>query len=173
LPAQDGISGRHVDSRTPYQGYALNGIDGKGRVGIPAGLRAAVEANGGGERTLFVSKHASDPCLVGYDRIWANLLKGQLKSDEQLDRSEGRSFDRLNQHRRAFTMVDEVGFDGSGRFIIPGFLRARAQLDDCALFFGVGDQFEIWSPRVLIDTPHVDAELKDVAQWLLDQRGAA
>jgi MraZ protein len=161
-----------VDSRIPYQGYALNGIDGKGRVGIPAGLRAAVEANGGGERTLFVSKHKTDPCLVCHDRAWANLLASELKADEQQDRSEGRSFDRPNAQRRTFTLVDEVGFDGSGRFVIPGFLKSRAELDDCALFFGVGQQFEIWSPRVLIQTPHVDAELKDVAQWLLDQRGA-
>lgn len=162
-----------MDSRKPYTGYALNGIDGKGRVGIPAGLRATVEANGDGERTLFVARHPSDPCLVGYDRQWSNLLKTQLTTDEHLDRGEGRVFDRLNKSRRAYTMVDEVGFDGSGRFIIPGFLRQSAKLADCALFFGVGDQFEIWSPTVLLETPQVDAELKEVAQWLLDQRTAA
>jgi MraZ protein len=162
-----------VDNRIPYQGYALNGIDGKGRVAIPAALRAAVEANGGGERILYVAKHKSDPCLVGYDRNWASLINGDLKEDEQLDRSEGRNIDRPNARRRAFAMVDPVGYDGSGRFILPGFLKARAALDDCALFFGVGDQFEIWSPQVLLRTPQVDAELKEVAQWLLDQRASA
>lgn len=162
-----------MDDRKPYIGYSLNGIDGKGRVGIPSGLRATVETNGGGERTLFVASHPSDPCLIAYDRQWSNLLKAQLTSDEQLDRGQGRSVDRSNTRRRAYSLVDEVGFDGSGRFIIPGFTRQSAQLDDCALFLGVGDQFEIWNPAVLLATPDVDAEVKKVTQWLLDQRAAA
>ena len=166
-------TGKRVENRRPYTGYALNGIDGKGRVGIPAGLRATVEANGDGERMLFVAKHASDPCLVGYDRQRSNLIKAQLTADEQLDRGEGKAFDRLNRSRRAYATVDEVGFDGSGRFIIPGYLRQSAKLTDCALFFGVGDQFEIWSPAVLLETPQVDPELKELAQWLLDQRAVA
>jgi MraZ protein len=159
-----------VENRLPYQGYALNGIDGKSRVGIPARLRIVLEANGGDDRTLCVAKHKSDPCLVGYDRNWSNHINNDLKEDEQIDRSEGRGFDRLNARRLAHGVVDEVGYDGSGRFIIPGYLKSRAELDDCALFLGVGNQFEIWNPHVLLRTPHVDAELKDVAQWLLDQK---
>ena len=157
--------------RALFTGHALNAIDAKGRVAIPAGLRQTIEANGDG-RNLVVAKHEIDACLTGYDRGWARLLHDRLTRAEDRAIDAGREFDRHNPNRRAFALVEDVPFDSSGRFILPAMLRERAGLDDWALFLGAGDTFEIWNPKQLIDAPHIDEEIRDVARWLMKARAA-
>jgi MraZ protein len=161
-----------VSDRELFRGHALNAIDGKGRVAIPAFLRSAVEKNGDG-RVLIVAKHPVDPCLIGYDRGWSRLLHDRLEREEARERDAGREFDYHNSNRRAFGLVEEVPFDASGRFILPAFLRQKAALDDAGFFFGTGNTFEIWSPRCLFDAPTVDSEIKEVARFLMAGRGMA
>ena len=166
------MAGYRVSERALFTGHALNAIDAKGRVAISATLRQAVEANGDG-RNLIIAKHETDDCLVGYDRGWSALLHARLNRQEDRAEDAGRDYSRHNPNRRAFGLVEDLPFDASGRFILPPMLRGRARLDDLALFIGTGDTFEIWNPRVLIEAPQVDAEIKDATRWLLESRGAA
>jgi MraZ protein len=161
-----------VSERGLFRGHALNAIDAKGRVAIPAFLRAVIEKNSDG-RVLIIGKHDYDPCLTGYDRGWSQLLHARLEREEERERAAGREFDYHNNNRRAFGLVEEVPYDSSGRFILPSFFRARAQLDDLGFFFGTGNAFEIWNPRILIETPGVDSEMKDIARFLIEERGGA
>jgi MraZ protein len=161
-----------VSERELFRGHALNAIDAKGRVAIPAFLRAAIEHNGDG-RFLIIAKHACDPCLSGYDRGWSELLKARIDLEEDRELAAGRDFDRNNRERRAFGLVEEVPYDASGRFILPAFFRKKAGLADLAFFFGTGNIFEIWNPRLLISTPGIDEEMKEIAQFLMEERGAA
>jgi MraZ protein len=161
-----------VSGRALFTGHALNAIDAKGRVAIPAGLRQSIEANGDG-RNLIIAKHETDACLIGYDRGWSQLLHARLNKSEDRAAEAGRDYDRHNSNRRAFGLVEDVPYDASGRFVLPPMLHDRAKLEDLALFLGTGDTFEIWNPRLLIDAPQMDEELKDVARWLLRSRGVA
>ena len=157
--------------RELFQGYAISGIDAKGRVAIPAALRGTIDANGDG-RIVTIALHEASPCLIGYDQGWAQFLREELRSDEASQRAAGGSFDRHNAKRRAFGPVEKVPYDTSGRFVFPGFLSHKAKLTDTAFFYGTGDTFEIWSPQVLLATPDVDGEMKEICEWLLIQRGA-
>jgi MraZ protein len=159
-----------VSERGLFRGHALNAIDAKGRVAIPAFLRATIEKNSDG-RMLIIAKHDCDPCLTGYDRGWSELLHARLEREEERERTAGREFDYHNKNRRAFGLVEEVPYDSSGRFILPSFFRKKAQLDDLAFFFGTANTFEIWNPRILIETPGVDVEMKEIANFLVDERG--
>lgn len=159
-----------MSGRALFTGHALNAIDAKGRVAVPAGLRQAVEANGDG-RNLIIAKHEADQCLIGYDRGWSTLLHERMNRTEARAEDAGRDYSRHNPNRRAFGLVEDVPFDASGRFILPPMLRARAKLDDLAFFLGTGDTFEIWNPRLVVDDPAVDEEIKDAVRWLLDARG--
>ncbi len=160
-----------MQQRGLFTGHALNAIDAKGRVAIPAGLRQIIEQNGEG-RFLFIGKHDCDPCLTGYDRGWSQHLREELRRDEAIKAATANADDRHNLKRRAFGLVEEVPYDSSGRFILPGFFKDKAQLDDLAFFFGTGDTFEIWNPRTLIDAPGLDAEVKEIVVYLMKQRGA-
>ena len=60
------------EQREIYQGYALQAIDRKGRVAIPAGHRDTLFLNTS-ERMLAIGDEAELPCMVAYDRPWARL----------------------------------------------------------------------------------------------------
>lgn len=155
-----------------FTGNGIGGIDGKGRVGIPAALRHALEKNGDG-RFLHIALHESDPCLVGYDSGWSQHLRGQLRDDEAAARAAGQCFDRANRNRLAFGATVELGYDASGRFILPGDMRAIAGLEANAFFLGTGDVFEIWNPQTLIATPGIDDRLKQLVAAQIRQREGA
>jgi MraZ protein len=160
-----------VSSRQLFKGHMLNAIDAKGRVSVPASLRATIEKNSEG-RLLTLAVHPQDPCLIGYDRGWSALLHDRLEREENRERDAGRPFDYHNSNRRAFGLAEEVPYDSSGRFILPSFLRKKAGLEDLALFVGTGNTFEIWNPRLLLDTPDIDDVTKEVAAFLLAERAA-
>lgn len=158
-----------VSDRELFSGYGLSPIDAKGRVAIPPDLRATIEANSA-ERILIVTQHDSDPCLIGYDRGWANLLAEEIVRDEALERTAGRVFDRSNTRRRAFSITERLPFDTSGRFVLNGFLREDMKFTSFAFFAGVGHVFEVWDPQTLLDAPDVDDRLKRACRWHLAQK---
>lgn len=161
-----------MTARGLYKGHTLNAIDAKGRVVIPAGIRQVIEQNGSG-RVLVIGKHVQDPCLIGYDSGWEAQLHTQRARRDELQFEKSGIEPGSNPNRRAFGMTEDVPFDPSGRFVLPGFYRSRGQLEDLAFFLGTGDMFEIWNPRVLIATPGIDEEIKEVAAYELQRRGAA
>src|SRR4028118_116261 len=55
-----------------FQGSALNAVDAKGRVSIPAFLRSVIERRGDA-RTIVLAKHEAFPCLSAYDPAYAAL----------------------------------------------------------------------------------------------------
>ncbi len=150
-------------------GYAITGIDAKGRVAIPACLRGTIEANGD-SRTITLARHPNAPCLIGYDRGWTLHIRAQIASEAAEGLGPTSVVERDNIKRKAYGMVEEVPFDASGRFILQGFLRHRAELEDLAFFYGFGDTFEIWSPKVLLETPEIDEDAKEFVRWELARR---
>jgi MraZ protein len=158
-----------VSDRELFSGYGLSPIDAKGRVAIPPDLRATIEVNSA-ERILIVTQHESDPCLIGYDRGWANLLAEEIARDDAIERSAGRGFDRHNTRRRAFSITERLPFDTSGRFVLNGFLREDMKLTNFAFFAGVGHVFEVWDPQTLLDATDVDDRLKRACRWHLAQK---
>src|SRR5437762_10227682 len=63
-----------------FQGSALNAVDAKGRVSIPAFLRGVIERRGDA-RTIVLAKHEAFPCLSAYDPAYA-ALKHAKRSEE-------------------------------------------------------------------------------------------
>ena len=164
---------RGLAGRAYFRGYALTQIDdAKGRVAIPAAMRAVIEENSQA-KFCVIAKHEEDPCLIGYDRNYSQILHDKLQLRDDEERAAGRGVSRHNINRAAFGLVEDVSFDSSGRFILPPFMRMKAKLTDLAFFLGVGDTFEIWNPHVLLETPTVAADTKEIVQYLLEQREAA
>ena len=61
-----------------FQGSALNAVDAKGRVSIPAFLRSVIERRGN-SRTIVLAKHEAFPCLSAYDPGYAALKHAKLE----------------------------------------------------------------------------------------------
>jgi MraZ protein len=108
-------------------------IDDKGRVTVPAKLRARLDAG------LVVTK-GIDPCLWLYPAdVWAELA--QEINTLPLTDPRAREF-----KRQAFGGASHSVPDRQGRVILPPYLREYADLDNQAVIIGLFDHCEIWNP---------------------------
>lgn len=150
----------------------MQAIDGKGRVAIPAPLRAVIERNSG-ERVVVLAIGDGDDCLIGYDGNWSDDLRADIRKAETRALDTGAEFDRKTPKRLGFGATEPVPFDISGRFILPPVFRKLGKLDDLAFFYATGDTFEIWNPHVLLAAPGIDEVTKMLVRFHLDERGTA
>ena len=137
----------------PFAGHALNAVDAKGRVSVPATLRSTVaqrlRASGVAEEkggTLMIAPHPKGDRLLAYDKPGISQLTEELReSVADLPAAERRDAHRELVRAEIGNMV-EVSYDGAGRMVLPPVLRELGGIDELAYFMGVGDHMEIWAP---------------------------
>ena len=155
-----------------YQGNALQGVDAKGRVAIPARFRDVIvrNAEAADASTIIVTKHPDLPCLRAYDASWSYLNHERI-DDREVAAEDAAPFQR--QKERSFGAVDTPVFDSAGRFFLHGLLKRKAAITDLAFFYGAGRTFNIWSPETLLKTVGDDeADAREWCEYLLETRGA-
>ena len=155
-----------------FQGSALNAVDAKGRVSIPAFLRGVIERRGDA-RTIVLAKHENFACLSAYDPAYAALKHAKL--ERLLEKEETSSDAQLDYQQRnlmAFAATEEVPYDSSGRIVLHPMMRRKGGLEDLALFLGAGETFQIWNPKLLLKDPRIPEDLKDITRFRLEERGA-
>ncbi|WP_448661163.1 division/cell wall cluster transcriptional repressor MraZ [Sphingomonas sp. CJ20] len=155
--------------RELFEGFALQAVDLKGRVAIPADLRAAVERNSD-IRQIVVGLHPIDACLSAHDLSWSKEKYDRLDRREQLAADRGEETD-ARAKRRAFGQVEKAQFDDSGRFVIPPFFRMKANIQKWAFFNGSGETFDIWAPEVLLKDENADPGLREICEFLCKTKG--
>jgi MraZ protein len=156
-----------------FQGSALNAVDAKGRVSIPAFLRSVIERRGE-TKTIVLAKHENFPCLSAYDPAYAALKHAKL--ERLLEKEETNHDAALEYQQRnlmAFAATEEVPYDSSGRILMPPMMRRKGQIEELALFLGTGETFQIWNPDLLLDDPRIPEDLKDIARFRLEERRAS
>lgn len=171
LPKAVGVG---VSGRSSYRGYGLQQVDEKGRVAIPAPLRAAlltlspVDDDGKTATTVVLQAHERHPCVRAYDLNYAIAREAEL---EALARQNALADGSLDDDMLRGGMVsDEQPFDTSGRFVMPGFPRKHAHIGKWAFFYGVGRYFEIWDPATLIATPGIHPNVRALVEHELAER---
>ena len=134
-----------------YEGSALQGVDAKGRVAIPADFRATFEKNSDA-RIIVVGVHPDLPCLRAYDLTWSKVNFQRLDEDIRSPDADVRAL--AQERHAAFSDVDKAPFDPSGRFILDEFFRSEAGIEAGGWAFFTGDArtFNIWNPETLIAT---------------------
>lgn len=137
-----------------FRGRAEYSIDSKGRVAIPAKMRAAMPGEAGGH---FVVLYGLDPCLMLYpENVWAE------KEAEMMQHNQFRSETR-EAIRRLLSNTDETDIDGQGRVALSRDILAEATLapSGTALLIGALDHIEVWNPEVFrarMNQRHDEAE---------------
>jgi MraZ protein len=154
-----------------FQGSALNAVDAKGRVSVPAFLRQVIERRGDA-RTIVLAKHDNFACLSAYDPAFAALRHAKL--ERLLEKQETDPAAELEYARRtmmAFGATEEVPYDSSGRILLPPMMRRKGQVDDLALFIGIGETFQIWNPKLFLSDKNIPEDMKDIARFRMEERG--
>ena len=154
-----------------FQGSALNAVDAKGRVSVPAFLRGVVERRGDA-RAIVLAAHESFPCLAAYDPAYAALKHSKL--ERLLEKEETNAQAQLEYQQRnlmAFAATEEVPYDSSGRIVLPTMMRRKGRIEDVALFLGAGETFQIWNPALFLGDDRIPEDMKDIARYRLEERG--
>ena len=123
-----------VDRPVIYSGQGLSLRGDKDRFVLPPIFRKAVIESSAGKSMVYVAKHHSWDCLIGFgESRRAGLI------------------DEIDRDLRMFQEFDcnEVGFDPSGRHVLPRHLRDLVNITDAVYFQGSGPYFTLWSPDVL------------------------
>ena len=118
-----------------FQGSALNAVDAKGRVSVPAFLRSVIERRGD-SRTIVLAKHDAFPCLSAYDPAYAALKHAEARAPARKggDRAPTRSSTIQQRNLMAFGATEEVPYDSPGRIIVPPMMRrkGRSRISPCS-----------------------------------------
>jgi len=138
-----------------YSGPAISAIDDKGRLAVPANLRNSIPSEDGepaakGGRTLCITRHERSDCLIAFGPDRLRKMQDDIEREEEIALARGEDYDRDAANRRKFGLVETVTLDGSGRFVVPPFLRQVGKLDRQVFFHGAGEYFEIWNPDLLL-----------------------
>ena len=160
---------RQVELEHLFNGSALNAVDAKGRLSIPAFIRGVIERRSDA-KAVVIGMHDVSPCLNAYDRGYARHLHLENERRRLREEGEGGSPEAAYARaRRTFGITEDVPYDTSGRIILPTMMRRKGRIEDLALFVGVGGTFEIWNPHLALESG--DEDLRDLAAYRLEERG--
>jgi MraZ protein len=154
-----------------FQGSALNAVDAKGRLSVPAFVRGVIERRSDA-RAVVIGAHEVSPCLTAYGRNYARNLYQEMERRRLAEEEKGAGVEEhYARARRLFGMTEDVPYDSSGRIILPPMMRRKGQIEDLALFVGVGGIVEIWNPRIAL--AEGDRDLREIAAYRLEEKGIA
>lgn len=149
-----------------FHGYALNAIDAKNRLSVPAAFRAVVERRSP-VREIVLAPSERAPCLVAYDQSYSPKLQAQLES-----RFDGAFTDARDAFaRQAFGLSEPVPYDDAGRIIMPAAMRELGEIERLTLFLAAGDYFELWNPTLFLEQPGLDRRMVRLVERLVAARG--
>ena len=122
---------------TEFVGKFLNKIDKKGRVSVPALWRPKLLGEGfSGIVAQLTNGYNS---VDGYSKNYLERYQDWLDKQDPL--MEGNEYEA--------TLIfgsSMLPFDREGRVLLPELIRKKAQLENDALFVGMGRKFRIWEP---------------------------
>jgi MraZ protein len=160
-----------VDQEHLHNGSALNAVDAKGRLSVPAFIRAMIERRSP-EKLIVLGKHEAEDCLIGYDANYKRTVLADVNRRKLRDEEHGVDLRAHHaRNRRAFGLTESCAWDSSGRIILPPMMRRIGGIEDLVLFVGAGETFELWNPQRALDSG--DAELAALAAYRLEERGVA
>ena len=151
-----------------FIGNALNAIDAKNRLSVPASFRDVIATRSDTRAAILAPAERAD-CLVGFDQGYPAKVKAELEARFAGDFSDARD----DRFRATFGSAEKVPIDDNGRIILSTAMKDAGEIDRLALFWGMGDYFEIWNPHRFVERPGLDPRVVRMVRRLLDGRGEA
>ena len=118
-----------------FLGQYRHTIDDKGRLTVPARFRELLNEG------AYISRGLENNLMVLTAPDFEALSR-KVRQSSSMTNPDARDLKRL-----LFSTADRVEPDKNGRILIPQFLREMNGLEGEAVLVGVGDYFEIWTPR--------------------------
>lgn len=139
MPVSDGESPEWVAA---FRGNCTHSVDEKGRVSLPSEFRRVLA--GRGQKSVVVTNYISEGhrCLEGFALdAWIDFearLRAKSRFSSKLQRLENFYLSRAS----------ECPLDGSGRILLPTYLRSYGGFEREVSFTASIHGFRIWDKRV-------------------------
>lgn len=131
-------------------------LDIKGRLVLPAKLKAALPESHGNELMIVLG---FEPCLVLYPLLEYNKTYSKVAGLDELKKED------RNIQRNFFRRNIEVELDNAGRFLIPKSMKQAVKIDKEVKVVGVGNRMEIWNPETfeefLMDSDELSSQVQN------------
>lgn len=155
-------------ARETYSGFAVNAVDAKSRLSIPADHRAVIEKKSD-ERVVYLAPHARGlPCLIAYDSAYLARLQAKLDARFGIEDSDARD----DETRRTLGLATPHNYDDAGRIMLSADWREWGGIDRLVAFVGMGDYFEVWNPDTLREFKKDDALIVRAVTRAIEARAA-
>ena len=136
-------------------------LDAKGRLVLPAKLKASLPDTSGSE--LFLVK-GFEPCLLLYPQLEYKKIYSRIAGLNEFN------VEYRKLQRNFFRGSTQIELDNAGRFLIPKPMLSYADLERESVLVGMGNRMEIWNPKkyetFLIKDPE---ELSALAEKYLNE----
>lgn len=134
-----------------FKGQYEHSIDEKGRVAFPAKLRKILSPNAQDRFTIV--RGQSEPCLYLYPQNEWEAVEEKLAKINSFSKNG-----RLAK-RYFLRYAEDTALDKQHRIAVPSDHLGYAGIDGKAIFIGMGEYIEIWSPKKLREADeNMDAE---------------
>lgn len=111
-------------------------IDKKGRLSVPAPFRSVLERR---RSPLYLFKSLTEPCLEGCGPERIGQIVDAIDSMDSLSAE-------VATLQTMLSSAQEMKLDAEGRIMLNADFIAFAELEDAALYAGIGRSFQIWLP---------------------------
>jgi MraZ protein len=136
-------------------------LDSKGRLVLPARIKAQLPEGGGNE---LVIRRGFEQCLIVYPMVEFKKVFSKISGLNEFNEE----YRKLQ--RNFLSGVVTVELDNNGRFLIPKNMLTYAQVDKEATLVGMGNKVEVWNPTIyekhIIQDP---SELSKLAEKYLNE----
>ena len=135
-------------------------LDAKGRLVLPARIKAQLPEGGGHE---LVVRRGFEQCLIIYPMVEFKKVFSKISGLSEFNEE----YRKLQ--RNFFSGTATVELDNNGRFVVPKNMLTYANIDKDVILVGMGNKVEVWNPTIyekhLIQDP---SELSKLAEKHLE-----
>jgi MraZ protein len=176
-----------------FRGKALNAVDAKGRVSVPADYRGAIQtrhrrlvmqdgfdpnADDADERrrtgkVVILIKDPTQPCLMAFDNAYARDYR-RIIDERHADKAGLSREAAIRKDLTFFGSAEDMPWDVNGRIVLPPRIRAKAGITDFVYFFGLSDTFGLWNPATFVECHQEEfPDLADECREFCEEKGVA
>ena len=138
-------------------------LDAKGRLVLPARIKAQLPQPEGGVQELVI-RRGFEQCLIIYPMVEFKKVFSKISGLNEFNEE----YRKLQ--RNFLSGVVTVELDSNGRLLSPKNMLAHAQIDKDVMLIGTGSKVEIWNPSIYEKNQIQDpGELSKLAEKYLNE----
>ncbi|WP_426168646.1 division/cell wall cluster transcriptional repressor MraZ [Sandarakinorhabdus sp. DWP1-3-1] len=149
-----------------FIGYALNAVDTKNRLSIPAEFRDAIVARSG-TKDLYIGPARGLDCLIGYDKSYHQVLQNRLDAQAVDEETAEGAFRAM----ALFGSTSAFKIDDAGRIVMTAGLKDLGDINGHVWFVAGGNWFQMWNPYRFLEQAGVEPRMLRILRREMEARG--